>query len=219
MTWKDEEGLSFTEKACLPCYQLMQTENDRKPSGKGELCVIDYPKYEATKLVSRFVEDKLKGFSFALNEHPVTVYLCLKISRLHEGDVLVKHRIPKRPRGNKKWKQWMEGRILVRGELEYPHTKTVAIGTCQVKDKVSLALGCDKWWYEYEDITFQDQAEAFAYGVGNAAFKMLRKMSLVPGLASRVGCAKAGLQWLEEFRVWRAGQKPKTEKPMAFVNA
>lgn len=217
-TW-EEDGRSFTQKVCLPCYQLMRTENDRKPSGKGELCVIDYVKYSTTQLVTRFVEDKLKKFSFALDEHPVTVYLCLKQSLLHDGDVLVKHRIPKRPRGNKKWSQWMEGRVLVRRELVYPHEKRVAIATCQVKDKVSLALGCDKWWYEYADITFADQAEAFAYGAGSACFKLLRKMSLVPGLASKVGCTKAAVQWLEEFRVWRAGQKKPSEKPMAFVNA
>jgi Mn2+/Fe2+ NRAMP family transporter len=69
-------------------------------------------------------------------------------------------------------------------------------------------------------VEFKGAADAFAYGAGYAAFKLLRKMSLVPGLASKVGCTKAGVEWLKEFQAWRGGsfRKPSTEKPLAFVN-
>lgn len=219
VSWKDEKGNDQREKSCLPCYQLMQIESARKPTGKGELCVLNYAKNAATVQVGKWAEEKLSRFVFRCDKYSVTVYLSLKTSQLHAGDVCVKHRIPKRPKKNKTWKQWMEGRVLVREDLAYPHVTKVATGTCQVKDKVSLALGCDKWWPEYEDVTFHDQAEAFAYGVGYACFKLLRVMKLIPGLATKTGCRKAGVLWLSEFREWRAKQKKSSEKPLAYAQA
>jgi hypothetical protein len=220
--------ISSCQSICLPCFQLHQTEEERNP-GVTKLMVYDFPKTAASKIAAVFAEAKLKPFEDGLNNSETSFYVCLKPNGMKVGDVTIKHRIPPKPKNRKYgWKAWVEARVLVRGDLLYPYTKKLTVGTVQIKDPVALALMKDKWFYEYENIEFKDAAELYAYGLGHACYKLLRHLKLIPGLATRVGCIKEGLRWLAEFREWRKREHPETlkpatkkgmEKPMAFVNA
>ena len=209
-----------TEYVCLPCFQLMQTEEKRKPKAKGDVHVYRHTSNYATILVQEWVEKVLGGFTFS----DCTLYVSLKSSQLKAGDVCLKIRNPKRPKGKKNWNKWIEGKVLVRSALKYPHSKQVATATCQIKDPVSLALlgpKDQKWFYEYSDIVFADMAEAYAWGAGYVMFKLLRITKSVPGLATKVGCRREAGVFLEKFRAWRKELgKSKTKKEVkGFVRA
>lgn len=211
----------FGETLCLPCYQLLQIENDRKPTGKGEVLVYDHAGTDATKLVQKWAEETLAPFKLG----NTTLYVTLKTSRIKEGDVCLKFREPRRPKHKRNWHRWIEGRVLVREDLAYPHEKKIAVSTCKIIDPVAKAFlppGDKGWFYEYDTVTFSDAAEAFAWGAGYVMFKLLRLVKAVPGLATKVGCQREAGVFLKKFREWRGkkhqtSSRKKTDQPLAFV--
>ena len=214
-----DDGMQ-TEYVCLPCFQLIQTEQKLKPKGDGKVFVYTQTTTTATKLVQKWVEKVLGDYTIL----DCTLYVTMKDSALKAGDVCLKIRDPKKPKHRRHWNRWIEGRILVRGDLKYPHTKKVPTSTCQIKDPVSLALlgpKDAKWFYEYETFEFADKAEAYAWGAGYVIYKLLRLLKVIPGLATKVGCQREAGVYLKEFRKWRAKQKKTGTKPemQGFVKA
>lgn len=206
--WEIEWG---QEKLCHSCKQLAAVEDKRKAEQVPEtnLLINKHTDNPATAITEKFIEHKLAGFDFST----FTIYVSLKHHKMKCGDVTVKWRLPKRPKGwvGKKWKPWMETRVLVRETLAYPHTKKLPMGVVQMTDPVAKAMLAHNdpgWFYEFEDIEFKDESEAFVFGAGHGIFKLLRKLKLIDGHASRVGMNKNGKAWLEEFRDWRDKDTP-----------
>lgn len=178
------------------------------------LMVHDHVKTEATRWVEAFIQNKLGGFDFS----KVQVFVSLKYTTRKVGFLTVKPNIPKRPKGKgsrKDFKPWMESRVLLREDVVYPYTAKLPIRTVKIEDPIAKVLMKNiDFYYEFEDVTVNDPAEAFVLGAGIGIFKILRKLKLVGGRASRPGQNNYGIAWFKEFREWRAAQ----EQPVSPVN-
>lgn len=174
-------------------------------TGPYGLLIRDHVRSDATRLAERFIEHVIEPHMGGLKK--ITIYLVLKHSRMRRGSVTTKVRIPEKPKDGRPARPWMEVRVLLRGDLVYPVVQQFPTASVRVTDPTARALMGIAWFYEHEDVTFADDAEAFVFGVGRGMFKILRRRGLVPGRASRVGMNRNGLEWLQKFREWEQSQK------------
>jgi hypothetical protein len=209
-------GNAHTTYVCLKCLHLYKFEDRFKVDPKTHLMVMDQINSDFSKEAEKFIEKKLGAFNFVGR---ATVFISMKTHEISFADVICKHRFPSKPRnlGGVPWVEWLEAKILLRKDIQYPHVKKLNTASVQVKDAAAKVLmGGVKWFYETENVTFSDAAEFLVYGVGYGSFKILRTLKLVPGLASKIGMANHGLSWLKEFRQQRK-RKPSTRPEMSYA--
>lgn len=207
-----------TTYVCLKCLHLYKFEANFKVNPKTHLMIHDLIKNDLSKEAVAFIEKKLGVFNFVGKS---TVFISLKTHDMEVADVMLKHRFPRKPKniGGAPWVEWLEAKVAIRKNLEYPHTKKLNVASVQVKDAAAKVLmGGVKWFYETENVTFNDLAEFLVYGAGYGAFKILRTLKLVPGLASKIGMANYGIAWMKEFREQRK-KKPTTRPEMSYAQA
>jgi hypothetical protein len=171
------------------------------------LMVRDHLKRPETTLVEAFIEHKLKPFDLGKAK---AVYVELKTSKMKVGMFpSVKITVPKRPsgKGARSWKPFYEVSIAVRESLrDFPVSQEVPLRSIQITDEMDRELMGKDWFFEYEEITFNDRADAYAFGAGYGLFKILRAMKLVPGRATKAAQRREGVAWMNEFREWHAAQ-------------
>jgi hypothetical protein len=200
-----------TTYVCLKCLHLYKFEAKYKVNPKTHLMVHNFINDDLSKEATAFIEKKLGAFNFVGR---ATVFISMKTHEIAVTDIMCKHRFPTKPRnlGGVPWVEWLEAKVAVRRDLPYPHTKKLNVASVQVKDAAAKVLmGGVKWFYETDDVTFNDAAEFLVYGAGYGAFKILRTLKLVPGLASKIGMTNYGLAWMKEFREQRPKPKTKTK--------
>lgn len=221
VSYHDKNGNAHTTFTCLKCLHLYKFEDRYKVNPKTHLMIHDIIQDATSKEAVAFIEKKLGAFDFV---GKATVFISLKNHDISFADVICKHRFPTKPKniGGAPWVEWLEAKILLRKDIEYPFVKKLNVASVQVKDAAAKVLmGGVKWFYETENVTFADAAEFLVYGAGYGAFKILRTLKLVPGLASKIGMANHGLAWLKEFREQRkkTKTKPSSRPEMSYAQA
>lgn len=204
-----------SQNFCEPCFTVVERERERAfDAAPTNNIMVQNRATGVADLAQRFLEHRLGAFQV----QDAVIYAVLVCSKMRVGAVVVKHLFAPRPKGEgaMKWRPWMETRVLVRSDLAYPFSEKVPVRAVQVKNPVDLALIGRDWFFEYEEVTFHDAAEAFVYGAGYGMFKILRKLNLVPGRAAKTSMRRYGIEWLQEFRAWRA-QQPGPTPVATFV--
>lgn len=183
---------------CAPCKDVV----DYRPP---EIMIHDHERTEWTAEAEAFIGAKIAPLRPALLESPLrALYVALRHSNLTAGTVVVKPYIQARPKGAPRgWRPWMSVDVSVRRTHAYPFTESVRTSSVAVRPEEQALMGRD-WFFEYEEVVFNDPAEVFVYGAGQGLFKVLRRLRLVPGRASKVGMRAHGVGWLREFRALRA---------------
>ena len=183
-----------TRFLCALCKDVVE---DKPP----EIMIHDHSRSVYTQEVEAFIQRKLDPLRQAILESPLrTLYVALRGSNMRVGTVVVKHSIQARPaKAPKGWRPWMSVDVSVRRDHHYPFTDTLATSSMEVREEERDLMGKD-WFFEHEEVVFNDPAEVFVYGAGYGLFKILRTLKLVPGRASKVGMRANGLAWLREFR-------------------
>lgn len=144
--------------------------------------------------VGEFAEAKIAGFLFRRR-----IYISCKIKDRKNG--FVRRRII--------WnKGWGECAVSVRNPGRFPCVEEFNIGSIQVRTELDKALTGREWFYETEKVEFRSPDEMGAFGLGWAAFTVLRKEGAVPGRLTKTGCAKKAIEWLEEYREWKKAGFP-----------
>lgn len=171
-----------------------------------ELMIHDHERTEWTIEAEKFIDARLESLRAAILDSPLrALYIALRHSNMKVGAVVVKPHIQARPKGAPRgWRPWMSVEVSVRRTHRYPFVERVRTGSVAVREEERNLIG-QEWFFEYEEVAFNDPAEVFVYGAGQGLFKVLRKLKLVPGRASKVGMRAHGLEWLREFRESRAG--------------
>lgn len=184
-----------TRFLCSMCKDVVE---DKPP----EIMIHDHSRSVYTKEVEAFIQRKMDPLRQAILESPLrTLYVALRGSNMRVGTVVVKHSIQARPaEAPKGWRPWMSVDVSVRRTHQYPFTDTLATSSMEVESEVDRELMGKDWFFEHEEVVFNDPAEVFIYGAGYGLFKILRTLKLVPGRASKVGMRANGLVWLREFR-------------------
>lgn len=183
---------------CAMCRDVV----DYRPP---EIMIHDHERTEWTAEAERFVEAKIAPLRPAILKSKLrALYVALRHSNMKVGTVVVKPYIQARPKGAPRgWRPWMSVDVSVRRTHRYPFTERVRVGSVAVRPEERDLMGED-WFFEYEEVVFNDPAEVFVYGAGSGIFKVLRELKLVPGRASKVGMKAHGVEWLREFREHRA---------------
>jgi len=146
--------------------------------------------------VEEFTNQKILGYEFRRQ-----TYIAYDVRDRKNGFV----------RQSLKWeKSWAECLVTLRHPpfSRFPFKHEINIGSIQVKKGLDQAIAGRTWFYETEKLEFKDYDEMAAFGMGWAAFVILRKSGAIPGRLTRTGCARKAVEWLNEFREWRDAGYP-----------
>jgi hypothetical protein len=90
----------------------------------------------------------------------------------------------------------------------FPFVENLNVGSVKVEGAADRALIGRVWFYETKRVEFQDEAELAVFGMGWGAFILMRTAGLIPGRKTKTAAARKGIEWLEEYRAWRAAGSP-----------
>lgn len=166
-----------------------------------KLWVRDEVKADGTGHAAQFIEKRFSGAVWGKTE-----------VMLYWGESLAQMGVPGRMRitsganhdGKKRRTgKWFNLIIRARKNIQFPYPMKVAVRSVNVKDKVSAVLMGRKFFYEFEDVTFRDLGEVFAYFTGVALLKPLKAAGLNEEPLTKTGMARFALKLLGEFRAWK----------------
>lgn len=212
---------SVSRYLCGPCAAGPAAKSERGAS----LMVHDHVRSLLSREAAAFVKARL--CEAGADKAKADIYVALRTSRLAAGDLpTVKVGLPRivtrrhRGRDQRYRVPWHEVSAAVREGLAFPVAVRLPVRAVQVKDEVARQLMKADWFYEWEEVVFRDAAEAWVWGAGYGAFKVLRALNLIPGRATKTARRRFGIEWLAEFRRGRTADPatPPTT-PATFVRA